>query len=83
MKSKKLIFDIYHKFGQKNTHTHTNTHTNRKSTTNILSRKHYISLTKQYLGINQVMMSLIQREKMPLYCQSSTKIVHINEISVG
>lgn len=78
MKSKKLIFDIYHKFGQKNTRTQT-----RKSTTNILSRKHYISLTKQYLGINQVMMSLIQREKMPLYCQSSTKIVHINEISVG
>ena len=82
MKSKKLIFDIYHKFGQKNTRTQTRTQT-RKSTTNILSRKHYISLTKQYLGINQVMMSLIQREKMPLYCQSSTKIVHINEISVG
>ena len=82
MKSKKLIFDIYHKFGQKNTHTRTRIQT-RKSTTNILSRKHYISLTKQYLGINQVMMSLIQREKMPLYCQSSTKIVHINEISVG
>ena len=26
MKSKKLIFDIYHKFGQKNTHAHAHKH---------------------------------------------------------
>ena len=31
MKSKKLIFDIYHKFGQKNTHTHAHAHKHEKA----------------------------------------------------